>query len=82
MLSFQKLDVYQRAIQFLVVALEVISRLPNGHAALAASCATRRSRRWRTLLREPDAAPGRMPAIITSLHGTRLRDASPLRIST
>ena len=35
MLSFQKLDVYQRAIQFLVVALEVISRLPNGHADLA-----------------------------------------------
>ena len=36
MLSFQKLDVYQRALQFLVVALEVISRLPKGHADLAA----------------------------------------------
>ena len=36
MLSFQKLDVYQRALQFLVVALEVISRLPKGHAELAA----------------------------------------------
>lgn len=36
MLSFQKLDVYQRAIQFLVVALEVVARLPKGHAALAA----------------------------------------------
>ena len=35
MLSFQKLDVYQRAIQFLVVALEIISRLPKGHADLA-----------------------------------------------
>lgn len=36
MLSFQKLDVYQRAIQFLVLALEIISRLPKGHANLAA----------------------------------------------
>ena len=36
MLSFQKLDVYQRALQFLVVALEVISRLPERHAELAA----------------------------------------------
>ena len=36
MLSFQKLDVYQRALQFLVVALEVISKLPKGHAELAA----------------------------------------------
>ena len=36
MLSFQKLDVYQRALQFLVVALEIISRLPKGHAELAA----------------------------------------------
>ena len=36
MLSFQKLDVYQRALQFLVVALEVIARLPKGHAELAA----------------------------------------------
>ena len=36
MLSFQKLDVYQRSIQFLVVALEIIARLPKGHADLAA----------------------------------------------
>ena len=35
MLSFQKLDVYQRAIQFLVVALEVIARLPKGNGELA-----------------------------------------------
>lgn len=35
MLSFQKLDVYQRAIQFLVLALEVISALPRGHSDLA-----------------------------------------------
>ena len=35
MLSFQKLDVYQRAIEFLVVALEVVARLPKGHAELA-----------------------------------------------
>jgi four helix bundle protein len=36
MLSFQKLDVYQRAIRFLVLALEIIERLPKGHADLAA----------------------------------------------
>jgi len=36
MLSFQRLDVYQRAIQFLVVVLEIILRLPKGHANLAA----------------------------------------------
>ena len=36
MLSFQRLDVYQGAIQFLVVALEILSRLPKGHADLAA----------------------------------------------
>jgi four helix bundle protein len=35
MLSFQKLDVYQRAIQFLVHALEVICTLPKGHGDLA-----------------------------------------------
>ena len=40
MLSFQKLDVYQRSIQFLVVALEVISRLPKGHAELAGQLRT------------------------------------------
>jgi four helix bundle protein len=36
MLSFQKLDVYQRSIQFLVVAHEITSTLPKGHAELAA----------------------------------------------
>jgi four helix bundle protein len=36
MLSFQKLDVYQRAIQFVIVAVEVICVLPKGHAELAA----------------------------------------------
>jgi four helix bundle protein len=35
-LSFQKLDVYQRAIEFLALALEIISRLPKGHGKLAA----------------------------------------------
>jgi four helix bundle protein len=35
-LNFQKLDVYQRSIQFVVVAVDVISRLPRGHAELAA----------------------------------------------
>jgi len=36
MLSFQKLDVYQRSIQFLALALEVTARLPKGHSGLAA----------------------------------------------
>jgi four helix bundle protein len=36
MLSFQKLDVYQRSIDFLVLVVEVTSRLPKGHADLAA----------------------------------------------
>ncbi|MCE9574117.1 MAG: four helix bundle protein [Deltaproteobacteria bacterium] len=35
MLSFQRLDVYQRSIQFLVLAIEVIAKLPRGHADLA-----------------------------------------------
>jgi four helix bundle protein len=35
MLSFQKLDVYQRVIQFLVVALKIVAELPKGHADLA-----------------------------------------------
>jgi len=36
MLSFQRLEVYQRSIDFLVLALEVIAELPSkGHAELA-----------------------------------------------
>ena len=35
MLSFQKLRVYQRSIEFLAVALEIIEGLPKGHAELA-----------------------------------------------
>jgi four helix bundle protein len=35
MLSFQKLRVYQRSIDFLALAMEVISALPKGHAELA-----------------------------------------------
>lgn len=35
MLSFQKLRVYQRSIEFLAVALEIIAELPKGHAELA-----------------------------------------------
>ena len=35
MLSFQKLRVYQRSIEFLALAMEVISNLPKGHAELA-----------------------------------------------
>ena len=36
MLSFQRLDVYQRALSFLVVAVEVVGSLPKGHSELAA----------------------------------------------
>ena len=35
MLSFQKLDVYRAAIEFLALALEIIRLLPRGHADLA-----------------------------------------------
>ena len=35
MLSFQKLRVYQRSIEFLALALEIIGALPKGHAELA-----------------------------------------------
>ena len=35
MLSFQKLRVYQRSIEFLALALEIIGTLPKGHAELA-----------------------------------------------
>ena len=35
MLSFQKLRVYQRSIEFLALALEIIGELPKGHAELA-----------------------------------------------
>jgi four helix bundle protein len=35
MLSFQRLDVYQRALEFLVLATEVTESLPRGHAERA-----------------------------------------------
>jgi four helix bundle protein len=35
MLSFQKLRVYQRSIEFLAFIMEVIAELPKGHAELA-----------------------------------------------
>ena len=35
MLSFQKLRVYQRSIEFLALAMEVIGNLPKGNAELA-----------------------------------------------
>jgi four helix bundle protein len=31
MLSFQRLDVYQRAIQFLALVVDIIGELPKGH---------------------------------------------------
>ena len=35
MLTFQRLDVYQRAIQFLALATEMAEELPRGHAERA-----------------------------------------------
>jgi four helix bundle protein len=35
MLSFQKLDVYQRSIEFLAFVHRLLARLPKGHADLA-----------------------------------------------
>ena len=35
MLSFQRLDVYQRAIEFLALASEIVEELPHGHAERA-----------------------------------------------
>ena len=35
MLSFQKLRVYQRSIELLALAIEIIAQLPRGHAELA-----------------------------------------------
>ena len=32
MLSFQRLDVYQRAIEFLALAIDIVGALPKGHA--------------------------------------------------
>ena len=32
MLSFQRLDVYQRAIEFLALVTEIVERIPRGHA--------------------------------------------------
>ena len=34
MLHFQRLDVYQRSIEFLAVAIEVAAAVPRGHAAV------------------------------------------------
>lgn len=34
MLSFQKLDVYQRAVEFLVLAVDVSRDIPRGNAAI------------------------------------------------
>lgn len=35
MLSFQRLDVYQRAIEFLALANDIVDQLPKGHAGRA-----------------------------------------------
>ncbi|HTE53875.1 MAG TPA: four helix bundle protein [Kofleriaceae bacterium] len=46
MLSFQRLDVYQRCIQFLALAYEVVEPLPRGHSERASQ-----------LLRAAEAVP-------------------------
>ena len=35
MLSFQRLEVYQRAIEFLALATQIVEELPRGHAERA-----------------------------------------------
>src|SRR5262252_6779511 len=35
MLSFQRLEVYQRTIEFLALAIDVVAELPRGHAERA-----------------------------------------------
>ena len=35
MLSFQRLDVYQRATEFLALATEIVEGMPRGHAGCA-----------------------------------------------
>jgi len=35
MLTFQRLDVYQRAIEFLALATEIVEELPRGHSGRA-----------------------------------------------
>jgi four helix bundle protein len=35
MLSFQRLDVYQRAVEFLALSGDIVDDLPKGHAARA-----------------------------------------------
>ena len=35
MLSFQRLHVYQRAIEFLALAIDIVGELPRGHATRA-----------------------------------------------
>jgi four helix bundle protein len=35
MRSFQRLDVYQRAIEFLALVYDLVEQLPNGHGARA-----------------------------------------------
>jgi hypothetical protein len=67
MLSFQKLDVYQRAIEFLALALEIISKLPKGHGRLAAQLRESAQSTVSNIAEGgPDVALGRMPAITTS----------------
>jgi hypothetical protein len=66
MLSFQKLDVYQRALQCLVVALEVIARLPKGHAELAAQLRDAAQSTGRISRKELGDGLGPMRAITTS----------------
>jgi hypothetical protein len=57
MLSFQKLRVYQRSIEFLALALEIIGELPKGHAELADQLLRAAQSQLATSPRVPDVAP-------------------------
>jgi hypothetical protein len=50
MLHFQKLDVYQRAIEFLIVSNRIRGRFPKGNADLADQLRrASQARRWNVL---------------------------------
>ena len=70
MLSFQRLDVYQRAIEFLALVCEIVADLPRGNADRADQLVERRSP-WCATLPKGRAA-GRRPTVRVA---TKLRAA-------
>jgi hypothetical protein len=57
MLSFQKLRVYQRSIDFLALTIEIIGTLPKGHAELADQLLRAAQSQPATSPKEPAVAP-------------------------